>query len=631
MKQKKHLITDISGGFNRVDSMADMPSNESPYLRNQFPGLRLGIGGKIGGRNSIAPFPGCFPIPITREAGEICKQPNSLCLVRLGARNYDDYAGSLEYLAYLVSDEDDNTYFLLKTLFRESIWHEPHPTGGRYGGGGQPHPDIPDYPNLTFLGKDKNKAKVGEWGGSIISADSLGSMVVFAKDGLWVWPGAIKDMEEKFFSAGISPGRIVTERLLNPDPEKGEGFPVGSTVKWVITATKSGGWEFGTGISEVVDYTFGYDKYGMKLRIWPNTELADLGFDRIQIWSTEPNGYVFYFVTELDCDFGSGTPRYEDYGRRYTEKPLDRPVLNIPEANILKFYHRYLFIAGVKDHPNITYFSTIGQDGVPRPFTFHGLPDVSDFESELTYNFLDWQHDGDEVTAFGVGEPYVYIFKNNAIGWTRGGGAREFAMGQEIFLRGKGAPSQQAVTGDNQNVYFYCASDRKVYHLRGRNATDISWIIDQDWNHLVYHPHGLQQKDVLLSLYGNLLYLQFPGFGGSVGNKYPATCYVCDVDTVLAGKRPWWTKVDRDHYMFPMIDHRLIAPTEDVPSFYAVSLRGGTASKYPFYTHPAIGSWDATIEDDVTVIRRMPYNDFGLPGTYKRMNKMKFRGVLEKV
>ena len=594
--------------------MADMPSNESAYLCNQFPGLRLGIGGKIGGRNSIAPFPGCSPAEITEEARDVCKYPNSLCLVRLGARDYEDYAGSLDYLVYLVSNERDETYFLLQTLSTV----------------GDPRPDIPDYPELNFLGGNSFRGRIGDWGNRIVSADSMGSMVVFAKDGLYVWPGGVKDMEEKFFPAGISPGRVVTKTLLAPDPEKGDGFPIGSTVKWVITASRSDAWEFGTGISEVVKYTFGKDKWGMKLWVWPNTELAQFGFNRIQIWSTQPDGYVFYLVTELDSDFGPDNLTYEDYGRRYTSKPLDRPILNIPEANILKFYHRYLFIAGVKDHPNITYFSTIGQDGVPKPFTFHGLADVSDFESELIYNFLDWQHDGDEVTAIEVAEPYVYVFKNNAIGWTRGGAAREFAMGQEIFLRGKGTPSPQAVTGDNQNIYFYCASDRKVYHLRDRDATDISWIVDQDWNHLVYHPQGFQQKDVFLTLYGNLLYLQFPAFQRGTQN-YPAACYVCDVDTVLAGKRPWWTKLSRDHYMFPMIDHRLMAIPDQVSSFYAVVLEGGTDCKLPHYTHPAIGSWDRSIGEDVTVTRRMPYNHLGIPGIYKRMNKTKFRAVLERV
>jgi len=360
------------------------------------------------------------------------------------------------------------------------------------------------------------------------------------------------------------------------------------------------------------------------LTINPNGDLRQYGFDRMQLWGTQADGYVFYFIREIDCDFG-GPSIFEDEYQviRYVQRPLNRPLLAIPEANILKFYNRILFIAGVKGHPNITYFSTIGQDGVPQPFSFHGMGDVSDFESEMLYNFLDWQMDGDEVTAFAIGQPYLYVFKNNAIGWTRGGGPREFAMSQEIFLRGKGAPSQEAVTGDSQNIFFYCASNRKVYHLRGRNATDISWIVDRDWNHLVYHPQGLAQKDVFLTLYGNLLYLQLPSFG-----TYPAACYVCDVDTVLAAKRPWWTKLDRDHQLFPMIDHGLVDPLQGVPSFYAVIVPGGTNLKIPSYTHPAIGSWDDSIEDDVTVIRRTPYLDLGFPGAYKRLNKMKFRGVV---
>jgi hypothetical protein len=629
LKQDKFTIDDVSGGMNRFDPMAKMPVNESPRLHNQFPGIRTGVGSIYGSEGGITPFPGCKHVPIDTPARNICFTPTSLCAVRLGTRDYEDYSGTLDYLVYLVSDQDGVTYFLLKTLFRSDIRQEPQPYPAGWGGQGQGEPILPDYPNLMFLGKSKSRARVGIWGGSVVNADSLGSMVVFAKDGLYVWPGAIQGMEEKFFSADMSPGEITGGSLRNPNSEKGEGFPQGSTVKWVITASKSTGWEFGTKVSESWSHTFAKEGYGMNLGINPNDELGQHGFDRLQIWGTEPDGNVFYYVGQKKTDFAGPHVTYEDYGRRYLDKPLNRPLLTIPEGNIIKFYNRLLFMSGVKDHPNITYYSTIGQDGVPQPFTFHGVGDVSDYESELLYNFLDWQDDGDAVTAHAVGKPYFYTFKNNVIGWTRGGGPRELALAQDIFLTGKGTPSQQAVASDNQNIFFYCATDRKIYWLRERNVMDISWIVDQDWNHLAYHPKGIYQIDVFVSLYGSLLFVQFPAFKGTDKVDYPAACYVCDIRTVLMGKRPWWTRLDRNHQMFPMINHSLMAPTADVPSFYFVGEKNGY--KWPFYTHPAIGSWDEIDEDDVQVLRRFPYSDFGRSGLHKRVNNLKFRAVLDKV
>ena len=642
MREATHIISDMSGGLNRYDKMPDVPVNEAIRLHNQFPGLRIGVGARVGNRGSPMPFPGCDYVPIHGGALEIAKTPTSLCLVRLGARRFEDYSGSLDYLIYLVSDENQTTYFLLKTLFRSTI-SEPDPEIAGWGRRRHGTVILPDYRELHFLGKDKAKARIGEWGGAVVNADSMGSMVVFAKDGLWVWPGAIGGETpdgdlfcEKFFNAEMSPGTLGGRWRVQRTGEDYEGFTQGDVIKWLVTATVPEGWEFGTGVSNVLGGDSSpcpTDGWIMEIDFTANTDLDEYGFNRLDIWGTQPGGYVYYHVETIEFDF-SVSPRqpaiYVDGNIRHLGKPLNRPLLPIPEANLLKFYNRILFIAGVKDHPNISYYSTIGQDGVPQPFSFHGMGDVSDFESELLHNFLDWQDDGDKLTALQLGQPYIYFFKNNCIGWTRGGGARELAMAQEIFLRGKGTPSQQAVTGDYQNIFFYCASDRKVYHLRGRTVTDISWIVDKDWQHLMYHPNGLEQTDVFLHLYGNLLYLQFPEFKGTDNVEYPAFSYVCDVDSVLAGKRPWWTQFDRRHHLLPMIDHNLIAPTGDVPSFFFVGQMGERDARWPFYTNPAVGSWDKTTEDHVAVQRRTAFSHFDVPHRFKRIKNIRFNAYMEK-